>query len=46
MMTQMQTRHYQTPTCKEVEMEVEAFLCTSPSATTEAFEDLGTLGME
>ena len=46
MMTQMQTRHYQTPTCKEVEMEVEAFLCTSPSATTEPFGDLGTLEME
>lgn len=46
MMTQMQTRHYQTPTCKEVEMEVEAFLCTSPSATTEAFNDLGILEME
>lgn len=42
----MQTRHYQTPTCKEVEMEVEAFLCTSPSATTEAFDHLGTLEME
>jgi len=42
----MQTRHYQTPTCKEVEMEVEAFLCTSPSATTEAFNDLEILEME
>lgn len=46
MITPMQTRHYQTPTCKEVEMEVEAFLCTSPSASTEAFDDLGTLEME
>lgn len=46
MMTQMQTRHYQTPTCKEVEMEVEAFLCASPSASIDAFDDLGTLEME
>ena len=42
----MQTKHYQTPTSKEVVMEVEAFLCTSPSATTEEFNDLGTLEME
>jgi len=42
----MQTKHYQTPTCKEVEMEVEAFLCASPSAITQEFDDLGTLEME
>jgi hypothetical protein len=42
----MQTKHYQTPTCKVVEMEVEAFLCASPSATTQEFDDLGTLEME
>ena len=42
----MKTKHYQTPTCKEVEMEVEAFLCVSPSATTQEFDDLGTLEME
>ena len=42
----MQTKHYQTPTYKEVEMEVEAFLCASPSATTQEFDDLGTLEME
>ena len=42
----MLTKHYQTPTCKEVEMEAEAFLCASPSATTEEFKDLGTLEME
>ena len=46
MITQLQTKHYQIPTCKEVEMEAEAFLCASPSATTEEFNDLGTLEME
>lgn len=42
----MKTKHYQTPTCKEVEMEAEAFLCASPFATTQEFDDLGTLEME
>ena len=46
MITQLQTKHYQTPTCKEVEMEAEAFLCASPSVTIEEFNDLGTLEME
>jgi len=40
----MQTKHYQTPTCKEVEMEAEAFLCAS--IQSQDFNDLDLLEME
>jgi hypothetical protein len=46
MITQMQTKHYQTPACETDGMEPKAFLCASTFATTEEFNDFGILEME
>ena len=40
----MQTKHYQTPTSKEVEMMIEAILCAS--IQSQDFNDLDVLEME
>jgi hypothetical protein len=42
----MKTKLYLSPLCEVIHIVQEAVLCSSPSATTEAFDDLGTLEME
>jgi len=42
----MKTKLYLSPLCEVICILQEAVLCASPSAETEAFDDLGTLEME